>query len=581
MKKTACPLDCYDACSVIYEDEKLKGDFDHPFTKGFLCPNLNGFLKTKRITKPTFNGNTITMDEALKILSSTLKQNQNEKSLFFKGNANMGKMQNVSNLFFQQYGSTFTKGSLCDGAGDSGVISGRGLNLALPISQIAKSEVVVVWGRNISITNSHMLDIIKDKILIVIDPVKTKIAKIADVHLQLRPRSDFSLAILFARLASLEDMENLEFIDKYCEEFDYFVDFFRSFGIKKLYDEVDVSVDAIMRALSLMDGKKVSFLVGVGVQKYLHGDEVLRAIDSFAAMLGFFGKEGCGVSYLSDSSNGFTNPFSHKNQAIPMPTVDFSEFKTVFIQGSNPSIQLPNSDKVCEQLSKTDFIIYFGLYENETSKMANLVLPAKTFLEKEDIRFSYGSEYIAKMPKIVENNFGISEYELTQYLNREFGYDKLKSEREYVEEILNSNTILKDSYYQSASYEKIPYSDGFYTDDKKFIFIDEIYGKNTLLDEDGYYLITPKSKHSLNSQFKRDHYIYLSAVLGFKEKEFVKASSKYGESIFEVRVDDNLREDLVLIHSGAKGVNRLTPSLKSDEGDSAVFQEVKIKLQRV
>jgi len=581
MGKTTCALDCYDGCSVIYEDGKLKGDFDHPFTQGVLCPSLNGFLKTKRVTKPTFNGNEITMDKALEILSTTLKQNQNKESLFFKGNANMGKMQNVSNLFFQKYGSTFTKGSLCDGAGDAGVISGRGLNLALPISQIKKSDVIVIWGRNISTTNSHMMDIIKDKTLIVIDPVKTKIAKLADVHLQLRPRSDFSLAILFTRFVSLEDMEDLEFIKKHCEEFDYFVDFFRSFGIKKLYDEIDVRVDDVMRTLFLMKGKKVSFLVGVGVQKYINGDEVLRAIDSFAAMLGLFGKEGCGVSYISDSSAGFANPFSHKNKTVPMPTVDFSKFKTVFIQGSNPCEQMPNSFKVCEELNKSEFTIYFGLYENETSKIANLVIPAKTFLEKDDIRFSYGSEYIGKMPKILENDFAISEYDLTHYLNAEFGYEALKSENEYLEEIFNSNSILKDGYYQSASYEKIPYEDGFYTDDEKFIFMDEIYSKNNLLNEKGYYLITPKSKHSINSQFKIDNYLYLSSTLGFKDSEFVKASSTYGESIFEVRVDENLREDLILIHSGAKGVNRLTPSLKSDEGDSAVFQEVKVKLERV
>ena len=61
-----------------------------------------------------------------------------------------------------------------------------------------------MWGRNIDSTNSHMLEVIKDKILIVIDPVKTPLAKKADIHLQIKPRSDFHLALLFCRFAFLK-----------------------------------------------------------------------------------------------------------------------------------------------------------------------------------------------------------------------------------------------------------------------------------------------------------------------------------------------------------------------------------------
>ena len=74
-----------------------------------------------------------------------------------------------------------------------------------------------------------------------------------------------------------------------------------------------IEVDKI---LSMIKGKKVSFLVGLGVQKYTFGHSVLRAIDSFAAMLGMFGKEGCGVGYLGDSSFGFASPFRIKTNRV-------------------------------------------------------------------------------------------------------------------------------------------------------------------------------------------------------------------------------------------------------------------------
>ncbi len=584
MNKTTCPLDCYDACSVVYEDGKLKGDPNHPLTQGFLCPSLNGFLKQDRIKKPSFNGKEISMDEALEILSSTFKKNEKQKTLFFKGSGNMGKMQDVSNLFFEKYGATFTKGSLCDGAGDAGIVEGRGANLAMPISEIKKSDVVVVWGRNISTTNAHMMDAIKDgvplgyKTLIVIDPVKTKLAKKADVHVQLKPRTDFFLAILWARFAHLEEMEDHDFIASNTEYYEDFVDFFRGFGIKYLVDEVDVTVKTIMSSLMLMKDAKVTFLVGVGVQKYLHGDGVLRAIDSFAAMLGQFGKEGCGVSYLSDSGYNFANPFAHKSITVPKPTVDFADFQTVFIQGGNPAQQMPDSNRVQKGLKESEFVIYFGLYENETSKIANLVIPAKTFLEKEDIRLSYGSEFVGKMPKLVDSDIGISEYALAQYLQESFEFDGLKSEEAYIEEILNSNAKDHEGYLYSSNYDEIPYSKGFYTDDEKFIFMDEIEDEKSS-DEEGYFLVTSKPRNSINSQFERDNYLYIACENGFEDGERVKVTSKYGSVQFIVKVSDDMRSDCVKICSGAQGLNYLTPSLKSNEGDAAVFQEVKLKLE--
>jgi anaerobic selenocysteine-containing dehydrogenase len=580
VKKTTCPLDCYDACSVVYEDGKLKGDSKHPFTKGVLCPNLNGFLKQERIEKARFQDKEIDLGEALEVLASSLKHNLNKPSLLFRGSGNFGKLQDITNLFFEKYGSTFTKGSLCDGAGEAGIKEGRGESLALPISQIQKSEVVVVWGRNISTSNSHMLDVIKDKTIIVIDPVKTKLAKQADIHMQLRPRSDFFLAILWARFALLEEMEDKEFIEEFTQEYDYFIDFIQSFRINYLIKQVDLTVSCFMDALTLMKGKKVSFLVGVGVQKYLHGDSVLRAIDSFAAMLGLFGKEGCGVSYLSNSSLGFASPFSHKADSEAKPTVDFSKYETVFIQGANPLSQMPDTNRVKEGLKKAGFVVYFGLYENETSKMADLVIPAKSFLEKDDVRLSYGSEFVGLMPKLVDSEVGISEYDLTSFLMNSFGYEKLKTSKAYIEEIVTSNSYEVDGYLQSKSYESIPYATSFYTDSEKFIFLDEVEDEK-FKDEEGYFLLTPKSKHTINSQFQCDDKLYIATNKEFKDGDSVEATSAYGSSRFVIKVCDTLRDDSILIHSGAKGVNLLTPSKKTNLGNSAVFQEVKIILKKL
>ena len=579
MNKTTCPLDCYDACSVIYEEGKLKGDPNHPTTGGYLCPNLNHYLQEPRIVTPRFKGSEISMDEAMEILTKMLREAQDLDTLYFKGQGNFGKLQGATAHFFAPYGATFTKGSLCDGAGEAGVIAGRGESLSMPHEQIAKSRIVVLWGRNVSVTNSHFMDLIKDKILIVIDPVKTELAKKAAVHLQVRPREDMALAILLARFVYIEQIENYDFIEKFTNDFDYYVEFIRTFTIKSLTERVGVDLNDVLTALMLMREEKVTFLVGVGVQKYAHGDSVLRAIDSFAAMLGFFGKEGCGVSYMGNSGFGFKEIFPRGKKAVPIATVDFAKYDVAFIQGSNPANQLPHTAKVLDGLNKCRFSVYFGLYENETSKLCDLVIPAKNFLEKEDVRFSYGTDFIGRMPKLVESEIGISEVALTNRLCDAFGFERLPKEKEMIEEIVGNNVYEKEGYLRNREMLEIPYSNGFYTDDEKFQFMDEY--DDRVCEAEGFYLITCKQRHSLNSQFKRDTHIYLPPVCDYADGDRVRAVSPYGEAEFTVKIDSDLRDDCVKIYSGTPGVNFLTPDETSLEGESAIYQETRILLAKV
>ncbi len=568
---TTCPLDCFDGCSVKVGDNlKLSGDKSHPITQGFLCPNLNNFHKFERITKPRLNGKEISLKEAIEII----KKESKKRTLFFKGSGNLGIMQNITKLFFDKHGADFTTGSLCDSAGDYGIEEGRGVSLALSPNEVSKSDVVIFWGRNPLATNSHMLPFIKGKQIVVIDPYKTDLAKKADLHLQLKPRSDIYLAMLMSRMAYMDRMEDEEFIEKRTENFEEFLDFINSHPMVFLESRCDVDMIKIDKFLSLIKGKKVSILVGVGVQKYSFGHSVLRAIDSFGAMIGIFGKEGCGVGYLGESSLGFKNPFLTKSNKVPLPTVDFSKYEFVFIQGANPARQMPCSLKVREKLKNAGFVAYFGLYENETSKLANLVIPAKNFLEKDDLKLTYGHEYVGFMPKISDSEIGISEYELTKMLGIE-----LKSEKDYIDEVVSSNSFLRDGWHISKSYESTPYKDKFYTQSGKFEFFDDF---DDDWDEErineGFYLLSAKKNNSLNSQFCTDKYLYVPTSLGLNDGSKVVLSNGVYECEYIVKNDENLREDCFLLYSGHKDANILTPFEISQEGNCAIFNEVKCKI---
>lgn len=594
MRHTICGLDCYDACSIIVEDEsfKIKGDVLHPTGNGALCSLLNKHMyDTTRIETPLVNGVKVSMQEALNAVSEAFKE---KNSLFWKGSGSLGVMQNITKLFMEKIDGSLTKGTLCDGAGDAGIVEGRGVNKILPLEQIEKADVIVVWGRNLTVTNSHIMPFIEGKKIVVIDPVKTEIAKKADYFLQITPRTDYYVAIMLSRFLFMEDSVDKEWLAEFAPEHEDFYDYTCEHRIKSILEYIGTDLGEMGEVLNYLRDSKVVFLVGAGVQKYSTGASTLRAIDSLAAILGLFGKEGCGVSYLGDSMLGIDNPFKVECSRVQIANTKFSEFNTVLVQGGNPAESMPNSNKVREELSSVKNLIYFGLYENETSKLAKIIIPAKNFFEKDDVRFSYGHQYVGKMNKINSSQIGISEYDFTKYLFDKFAFDGLKSEEEYINMFL-SQCEEEGGNYVSPSYEELPYSEGFGEDgDDEFEFIDDYDddfintkrftkyrkpSKNKKIDKT-YWLLSPKSKKSLNTQFIRDNKVQLHPNLGYSEGEKVKISSVIGEREFTVSLNEDLHLDCVLMESNTLGINYLTPSILSDEGDSACYQEVKIRIEK-
>lgn len=580
MRFTTCPLDCFDGCSIAVTKElKLKGNKAHPITQGYLCHHLNHFHTFERIDEARYLGQSVKMEEALSILHEKLKLYEPSRTLFFKGSGNLGVMQGVTKTFFASHHAVIASGSLCDEAGDAGICESRGANLSLSPLHVKDAEVVILWGRNPTVTNSHMLPSLKGKTLIVIDPVKIDLSLKAALHIQIKPRGDLYLALLLCRLVAMEAMEDEIFLNERTLNYKDFLDFISGIPMRKLLDKAHVNLDEIGELLHLVKGKKVSILVGIGVQKYSFGHSVLRAIDALGAMLGLFGKVGCGVGYLSNSGFGYTLPFKVDAKKEPLPIVDFGKYDLVFIQGGNPLNQMPCTEKVQEGLSKAKCIVYFGLHENETSAKAHLVIPAKTFLAKEDVKLSYGHPFVGRMPKIVESLVGISEYDLTQALLAAFGHDSLESEAAIIEKVIASNSVEKDGFLISKTYEEIPYEKKFYTKSGKFEFLEEF--DDDFEDEEGFYLIAAKQNKSLNSQFVTDDYLYVPLCLGLEQEERVRLTNRYGTCEYSVMPTDTLRDDCLLLYSGAKNANRLTPRAMSQEGNCATYQEMKVRLEKV
>lgn len=576
-KTTACPLDCYDGCEIQYQEGKLIG-VKTGHTQGFLCPHLNHYDKHEQIVEPRYKGEAISMDVALKKLVEILRESGAEKTLFYRGSGNFGLMQEVSDHFFASFGATLTDGNLCDGAGAAGIIEGRGSNKNMPLSEIEKSEVVILWGRNPHVTNSHLLPLLKDKTLIVIDPRKIESARNADLHIQLKPHGDLYFALLLCRFLHIENECDLEYLEEYAPEYEELYELTQTVRIKATLDDIDVTLGQIGALLELVKGKKTAIVCGVGIQKYSDGADIMRAIDAFAVMLGLFGKEGCGVAYLGDSKEGIESPFMTQAKRVSKVNTDFSAFSSVFIQGANPLSQMPDTQRVIKSMESVANVIYFGLYENETSKRADLVIPAKNFLAKDDIRTSYAHNAMLFMPQMQKSEYGVSEYELSRFLCESFDIE-IQTLEHYLSHFKNFAVQKIDGSWQIEAREEIPYQDGFDTDDGEFCFLEEY--DNDFDMHKKMFLLTPKSPKSLNSQFYREKYVYLHKEAGFLEDQEVQISSENANIVLKVKIDATIRKDCVLLYSGTPGVNMLTSSKHSFDGKNAIYQENKVEVKAV
>lgn len=580
-------MDCYDACKIVVKDgafPHISGDVEHPAGNGALCTLLNKSIHdASRIKNARIDGQEVSLDEAMEAVYDAFKK---ESSLLWRGSGNMGVMQEVTNLFMEKIEGTLTKGSLCDGAGDAGIIEGRGVNKGLPLEQIKKADTVVIWGRNVTVTNAHIIPFLKGKKIVVIDPVKTAIAKKADHHLQLQPRTDHDVANLLARFIFRKKSKGSGSLDGLAVDEDFY-DFVREHRLEPVLEYCGTDMVEMGRLLHYLLHQKVVFLVGTGVQKYASGASVLHAIDSLAATLGLFGNEGCGVHYLSDSKLGFVNPFDVQCKSVSKVVTHFSEFDTVLVQGGNPAESMPDSRRVCEELEKVDNLIYFGLYDNETSRRAKIVIPAKTFFEKEDVRLSYGHQYVEKMNKVMDSGIGISEYDFTKRLFEAFKFAGLEREAYYIDAWL-TQCQKQEGQYMSPAYEPLPYKEGFGKDGDEVFNFDQAYEDDLRdakrfpkVEVDRFWLLSTKANKALNTQFKRNNTVQIHPGSGYLEGEKVLLRSEFGTLELEVVLNEDLRTNCVVVTNNTLGLNILTPSIISEKGENACYQEVKITIEKV
>ncbi|MGF7119480.1 molybdopterin-dependent oxidoreductase [Methanobacterium oryzae] len=640
---TACTRDCPGACSVIAHVEdgkvvKLTGNREHEFTAGLLCGSTKNYLKnhfysSKRILHPLkkVNGEwkRISWEEALDIAACKLKEVKEKYGstsiLYYQGFGARTALRIINRRFFNAFGGVSTLyGTVCGGIGQAGQELDFGERISHDPFDHLNSKSIIIWGRNPAVTDIHLWKILKEARkngakIIVIDPVKTDTAKRADLYYQPSPGSDAFLAMALSKVLFQENLIDSDFIDNYSKNFEEYKKIIDGFSLDYLRDKCDIPVNELEELARIYAEGPSSIILGWGVHRYLKGHQTFRMIDALAAISGNIGISGGGVSQGFEEFGYFDNSLEgtelrYESRKLPMPTIGDAilksnnpKIKLIFISAGNPIAMSPNSKKVKKAFENVDYMIAVDHILNDTTELADLFLPATTFLEDEDLLGSYGSNWITPInPAVKHIGEARTELWIFQQLARRLGFeDKMEgTPKEWLSKLAKplldhgiSLEELQKSPIRVPSAPKTPYKNRkFKTSSGKFEFIKEFEYNDNFNNEFSLRLLSimpkkwilsgiPQNEHKkgiLEIQVHPD--ILKEMDINSGDKSLLESS--VGRLIVKVIENKEIRKDYVLTQNGGwikynKCVNILTKDMISELGNGTPYNETFVRLSKL
>jgi anaerobic selenocysteine-containing dehydrogenase len=649
---TSCTLDCWDSCSILatVSDNKiisLKGDNRNHITGNVLCAKGMRYMDMinhpDRIREPLIkekNGwKRASWEEALDLVASKLhelRETYPTTALLHCNHAgNVGLLKKVENRFFSAYGGvTAAIGSLCVGAGSEGQRYDFGKSLSHEISDVVNSKTIIIWGRNPMDTGLHLVPFLKEAkrrgaYIIVIDPLETNTVKLADMHISPLPGTDGALALTMANILIERGLIDKEFIDKYVVGFDEFRSYIKDFTLEKgakissvPMEDIEVLVDKYGKS------KPSSIIIGFGIQRYTNGGYTVRTIDALGAITGNIGIGGGGVNYNNSRMNDYVDHellsgdtlrkhhrvFSRPKMAEFIETAEDPKVEIIFTTRANPLTQFMDSNRMARAFEKVGFKVTIDMFMTDTANLSDVVLPCRHFLEEDNIICPPSNHnYINYCNKVIEPNPWIpSELLIWNELAKRLKLENFPIENSewWIEKALKPMTDLTGITIDDIKSGPIivPGATPVAWDDKNFQTPSGKYELYSNLaksqgfeplpvyksidmepnEEYPFYLLTPHTKDSLNSQHfvlvdeKQLPIVYIHSETGSKmdirNGSVAEVFTDTGSLDCVVEYNDSIRRDILMIYQGwwiqrLGGVNRLISERYSDMGNNAAYYE--------
>ncbi len=464
--RSTCPFDCPDACGLLVETDgssvrSVRGDPEHGYTRGALCPKVNGFEKTVHApgrlltplirTGPKGQGafRRASWDEAAALVAdrwqALIATHGRECILPYTYAGTMGLIQrNAQDPLFHKLGASLLDRTICTAAQNAGWEQVMGTTPGSDPDDAAQSDLVVLWGINALATNIHFLSQVKAARraggrAFLIDTHRQATAAHVDRVFLVRPGSDGALALGMLHVMTREKLIDREFLAR---ETVGWTDLERQVLPEHAPERVaaitGLSVEDIVLLAREYGSARAPFIrVGGAPSRYANGGISTRALLCLPAAVGAWAKNGGGFLSSTGTAVAFDMTSFTRPDLLPGPTrmvnmnrlghalntLDGPRVMSLFVANSNPAAVAPDQNAVLQGLTREDlFTVVHERFLTDTALYADVVLAAPTMLETADLYRSYGQFYVQRTrPVIAPLGESRSNWDTIQTLARALG----------------------------------------------------------------------------------------------------------------------------------------------------------------
>ncbi|MEQ8354220.1 MAG: molybdopterin-dependent oxidoreductase [Kiloniellaceae bacterium] len=674
---SACPHDCPSVCALEVERlsstriGKVRGARGNDYTGGVVCAKVARYAERVhhpgRLTVPLRRVGErgrgrdayqeISWDRALDEVAEALltaEQRHGSEAVwpyFYAGTMGLVQRDGIERL---RHAKRYSRqnSTICTKLVATGWNAACGARRGPDAREMAEADLIVIWGGNpVSTQVNVMTHVAKARKgrgakLVVIDPYRTGTAAQADTHLALKPGTDGALAAAVISLLLSEGYADRAYMEKY-SDWDAELEAHFAACTPAWAAEITGLGEAEIVAFARLYGQtQRSYIrVGYGFSRARNGASSVHAVACLPTVTGAWRYRGGGAMQGQSSVYGLDETLIQgldvkdrstrlldQSRIGPILTGDRRDLgdgppvTALFIQNTNPMAVCPESAKVAEGFGRADlFTCVHEQFMTETAAMADIVLPATTFLEHDDIYVASGHTYLQVTKAVIDPLADCrSNHEVLCGLAGRLGAEHpgfKMSAWEIIDETLRASGLPDAQTVHGAhwhdcvkTFEEMHFLDGFGHADKKFHFkadwaalgrdfaaMPALPGHNPGYDRaDGdrpFRLVAAPARTFLNTTFtetpgslKRERrptvliHPKAAAELGIADGGRVRLGNKQGSLVVHAELFDGLQPDVVVVESvwpnsafeEGRGINLLTSADAGAPAGGAVFHDTAV-----
>lgn len=446
--RAVCPHDCPDTCSMLVTVEngravRMAGDPDHPVTRGFLCTKVAKYVERTyhegRLLYPqirvgpkgegTFRR--ATWDEALDVIAANLRRvidvygPQAVLPYSYAGTMGLIQGEGMDRRFFHALGASLLDRTICASAGSEAMNVTYGTRMGPDPQDIVGAKLILLWGTNTLTANPHLWPFVLEAkkngaTTICIDPLRTRTAAVCDEHIPIRPGTDAALALSIVHVLFRDGLEDRGYLEEMTVGWQELRErALNEYAPERVAKICRIPAETIESLARRYGTTRPTFIrLNYGLQRHAGGGSAVRAISLLPAVTGAWDDVGGGAMLSTSGTFSALDLVSLHRKDLSPPgtrTINMSRLgealtqisdppvKAIVVYNSNPGAIAPDRENVLTGFRREDlFTVVLEHFQTDTADYADVLLPATTQLEHEDLHKAYGHTYLMFNARSIE-----------------------------------------------------------------------------------------------------------------------------------------------------------------------------------